>query len=722
VDGRGRSREARRRKPDSYSGPNRVRATPAAHGVGTIHPLSHPGPYGRGMAPGPPRDGLLDDLDAGQRLAVTHPAGLVCILAGAGSGKTRVLTRRIAWRVRQGSAAAPHVLALTFTRRAARELRSRLRGLGITEAVAAGTFHSLALAQLRHLWAARAQAAPGLVESKMGLLAPIAPRPSGPGPALADVAAEIEWAKARLVDPEGYAAAAAAARRRPPLPPDEMAAVYHRYEEAKRRRRLVDFDDLLLEVALAMEADEAFAASQRWRFRHLFVDEVQDLNPLQHRLLEAWRGGRSDLCVVGDPHQAVYAWNGADPAYLAEFATRHPQAGVVRLEENYRSSPQVLAVANAVLGAAGRLHPHEPDGPVPTVRCLPSDRAEAEAVARSLRQLRAQGLRWHDLAVLTRTHAQLTLFEEACRAEGVPFRLRGSVGFLRHPEVAAALDDLRRRGPGTSLARAVPELEALAPPEAAGTVVEASAAGERRARLRDLVRLAREHLTLAPAATVEGFTAWLAAALEGGEGTARPGDAVEGTTFHGAKGLEWPVVFLAGLEQGLVPIGHAEGEAERAEELRLFYVGVTRARRELHCSWAQRRTFGARTVGRRPSPFLEPVQAVVAALADGQAPQAWRDYLAEGRRQVRRARDRRPSLAVGTRADPAVLDALRSWRSEVARAAGVPAYVVFHDTTLAAVAEARPRDRDGLLALPGLGPLKVERYGADLLSLVASVA
>ncbi|HVF13453.1 MAG TPA: UvrD-helicase domain-containing protein, partial [Acidimicrobiales bacterium] len=257
-------------------------------------------------------DELLAGLNPAQQEAVVSEAAPLCILAGAGSGKTRVLTRRIAWQVTQGSALAPHVLALTFTRRAAGELASRLSRLGVREQVAAGTFHAVAYGQLRRLWADRGERPPALLDRKVRLLRSLLPPAGrGAGPQAADVAGEIEWAKSRLIPPAGYEVAASAAGRRPPVPRSTMATLYDRYEQEKAKRHLVDFDDLLVLCAHALEHDRTFAAAQRWRFRHLFVDEFQDVNPSQFRLLEGWRGDRSDLCVVGDPNQAIYAWNGA---------------------------------------------------------------------------------------------------------------------------------------------------------------------------------------------------------------------------------------------------------------------------------------------------------------------------------------------------------------------------------------------------------------------------
>jgi DNA helicase-2/ATP-dependent DNA helicase PcrA len=596
----------------------------------------------------------------------------------------------------------------------------------VRDGVVAGTFHAVAYAQLRRRWADRGERAPALLESKLRILAPLLGRPT-PGSVAtlhADVAAEIEWAKARLIPASQYEVEAVRAGRTPPLAPPQMAAVYERYEAEKRRRGVVDFDDLLSMCARALETDDEFAAGQRWRFRHLFVDEFQDVNPVQFRLLKGWLGERADLCVVGDPNQAIYSWNGADPRLLLGFERLFPTASVVRLDDNYRSTPQVLTVANAVLAAepgpsAPGLVAHAADGPLPTLRSYGTDIAEAHGVAVAIRRSHGPSRPWRDFAVLVRTNAQAVEFQRAFVSAQIPFRVRGGGALLRQPEVRAALGTLEASPlKGVPFASRISELEDLV----VGVALE-----EAREHVGALVALAREYATLDPSSSsVSGFVAWLMATVKGGDEPEAGGDAVEIVTFHRAKGLEWPVVFVTGLEKGFVPIGHAEGSADaEAEERRLLYVALTRAQVELHATWAERRRFSDRPVRRSPSPWLGTIEAALRALSAEGPSGDWRQYL-EGERARLRAidgggagarRGRGPML--GDDADPDVLSALKAWRASAAKAANVPPHVIFHDTTLAAVAELRPSSKDALLSVPGLGPVKLARYGDDLLALVA---
>ena len=681
-------------------------------------------------------DRLLRGLNDAQSAAVTSPASPLRILAGAGSGKTRVLTHRIAHRAELGTLDPQRVLAVTFTRKAAGELRDRLGRLGLRDGVHAGTFHGIAYAQLRQRWEERGVRPPELLDRKVGFVARLIPGRSNRTTPL-DVVAEIEWAAARRIGPEQYEAQAKAARRRPPLELGTVALVYDRYVEQKRRRRLVDFDDLLRLAARDLAADPVYAAARRWRFRHLFVDEFQDVNPLQFHLLQAWLGPESDVCIVGDPNQAIYAWNGADARYLTDFDRFFPGGDTITLEDNYRSTPQILAVANGVLlqgtNVPIRLRPHRPAGPVPTVRALADGVAEARAVTRAARDAHRPGVPWSAQAVLVRTNAQAAVVAETMAAAGVPHRVRGAANLLEQPEVRDALSAIRR---AASLAVALTDLEneilARAPqpvidltgapgatpeprPEATTGPVDGDdgprLSDDRVANLAELVRLGREYLALDPGTDVPSFLGWLTSTLRDEDRSG--GDAVEIVTFHAAKGLEWSVVHLAGLEEGYVPIHHADTPDEVDEERRLLYVALTRARDELHCTWARSRAFGSRSMNRSPSPWLAAIETTL-----GVAPtQVSRS---DGARRASAARAALPKKAADLDGpDQQLFEALRRWRKEQATAADVPAFVIFNDATLAAVASRRPTSRTKLLDVPGVGPVKAQRFGDDLLRIVA---
>lgn len=664
---------------------------------------------------------LLRGLDESQRAAVTSPAETLVILAPAGSGKTRVLTRRIAYRILTGSASAAHVLALTFTRKAAGELVTRLGHFGIARTVTAGTFHAVALAQLRRHLADQGREMPAILDRKARILGRLVRTDRTKGPArrevaLSDLASEIEWAKARLLTPDRYAAAATAAGRRPPWPADEVADVYEAYEREKRRRGLVDFDDLIWWCASALEHTAEFAAEQRFRFRHLFVDEFQDVNPAQWRLLRAWLGERRDLCVVGDDAQAIYGFAGADARFLRSLERAVPGATTVRLAMNYRSTPQVVAASNAVLGPSAGIERPLPraardDGPVPTLEVFADAEAEAAGVARAVERAHRRGVRWAEMAVLTRTNAQSAAFERAFADAGIPFHVTGAARFVDRPEVRALLEELRATEaahPGRRFNDHLADLDDLA-------VADDHATPEQREHAAALAALGRDYLGVdGDAGSLAGFVAWLRTALHGEETLAGPGDRVQLMTFHKAKGLEWEAVWVTGLERGLVPISYARDAAAIAEERRLLHVALSRAARELHLSWARSRAYGGRGATREPSPYLE---AVLSACRPGPHDRRGdpRAGLAAARAAARAGRG--PADAP---VDRALLDALKEWRRLEALAKAVPAFTVFHDATLQAICIARPATPAELLAVPGVGPAKLDRYGRQILDIVGS--
>ncbi len=550
---------------------------------------------------------LLRGLTGAQREAVTSEAAPLCVLAGAGSGKTTVLTRRVARRLLDGSAEAGHTLVVTFTRKAARELRGRLWRLDVPGPVGAGTFHAAAFALLRRHWADSGSRPPAVIDDPRRLLRGLVAGPEADSPeTVGAVLAEIQWAQARLLGPGAYAPGARAAGRRTPLAVDEIAEIYARYVEAKRSRHVIDMGDLLTRCADLVENDAAVAAASRWRIRHLFVDEFQDVNPAQWRLLTAWLGDRTDLFAVGDPRQAVYGWNGADATLLDRLPELLPGTAVLRLDANHRSTPQVIAAARSVLGGdgGGDCAPGgRPDGPAPTITGFDDDTDEADAVIRWLRVVHRPGRPWSHVAVLARTNARLRPVAAALERAGIPFRL--GPGSPAGAEVRGAIDALRAMPSGRSLRSALADLS-VPDDTGGGGGRRGTGAGIPAA----LGRLADEHAVEDPGGSVGGFLAWVAATVaEGAASEVDPdADSVELCTFHRAKGLEWPAVALLGLEDGLVPIAYATSASARAEERRLLYVALTRAEESLWCSWARQRRAGGRTWSCRPSPLLEAIE------------------------------------------------------------------------------------------------------------------
>jgi DNA helicase-2/ATP-dependent DNA helicase PcrA len=683
------------------------------------------------LVPDVPESGLDDE----QLAAVTAPRGPVCVLAGAGTGKTRTITRRIAHLVRTGHVAPSQVLAVTFTARAAGEMRTRLRTLGVA-GVQARTFHAAALRQLRYFWP---RVVGGdqwqLLEGKLRIVGQAAARAKAGTDAasLRDLAGEIEWAKASLVTAEGYAAAVAKLHRDTPAPAEQVSAVYAGYEALKNRAELLDFDDLLLHTAAALEEHGAVAEEFRDRYRCFVVDEYQDVTPLQQRVLDAWLGDRDDLTVVGDANQTIYTFAGATPRHLLDFPRRFPEAVVVRLQRDYRSTPQVVSAANTLISSArGRvagtrlqLVGQLPPGPEPDFAEHDDEAAEASAVAAQIKRLVADGTPASEIAVLFRINAQSEVYEQALTDVGVPYQVRGGERFFSRPEVRRAMTVLRAaslRTPDHDTAVVDTVRAVLAP---VGLAAEPPGGAAQRAQWESLlaiVELAEELVAVEPDADLRRF----AAELDTRADAAHP-PTVQGVTLaslHAAKGLEWDVVFLVGLVDGTLPIQHADGDDEAIEEeRRLLYVGITRARRRLALSWAlSRQPGGPRR--RRRSRFLYgliPDEHAASRVANGSSRGSPRPRCRVCGSPLMGADAMKLRRCAGCPSDVDVelLDRLRGWRSEEAKEQQVPAYVVFTDATLTAIAEQRPSDNAALVRIPGIGARKLDRYGPAVLALVS---
>jgi DNA helicase-2/ATP-dependent DNA helicase PcrA len=658
-------------------------------------------------------DGLLAGLDDAQREAVTTPALPLCVLAGAGSGKTRVLTRRIAWRCATGADDPRRVLALTFTRAAAVELGTRLRSLGRRDPVRTGTFHAVAWAELRARAAERGRTPPVLVDRPGRLLARVLDDRS----VAAAAATELSWARARCIPLARYPQEAALARREPGIDPERVVAVGEAYEREKRKRHVVDFDDLLEHLTRALRDDPAFAAAQRWRFSHLYVDEFQDINPLQHQLLEEWRGGRDALTAVGDPNQAIYGWNGSDPSFIEHFTDLYPGAAVCAIDANYRSGAPILAVANAVLDAGHlggvRLRAFRDDGAIPEVAGYDDEDAEARAVARAVLDAKLPGTSWGQQAVLARTNALLEPIEAALVAVGVPVRVRGRTAFHDRPVVRAALRELSAAG--ARFAGAVAGLAATLPPpgaladEADEPLPEPGDEDAERDDLARLVELAERYLREHPVPEAAGFRGWLLSEVDDTDA----GDGVDLATFHAAKGREWQTVHVVAAEDGYVPLGRARTEAAATEERRLFYVACTRAERLLRITWAASRSVGARgTQARSRSPYLVELAPMLERLRAAEVPSP----------PASPPRLSMPPLATDDDGVQARAEALARWRDRRARAAGIAPAALLPDALLATVAGADPPDADGLAAIAGTRSLVLAGFADEIIDTLRGCA
>jgi DNA helicase-2/ATP-dependent DNA helicase PcrA len=675
-------------------------------------------------------DALLEALDPEQRAAAEAVSGPVCILAGAGTGKTRTITHRAAYAVATGAVAPSALLAVTFTARAAGEMRTRLRQLGV-EGVQARTFHAAAMKQLSYFWPkAVGGAPPNLLTNKFQMVANAAARARlRPGTSeIRDLLSEVEWAASTLTAPEDYVARAAG--RGLPFDAADVAAVYAAYRDLKTAQGLADFDDMLLYTAGILEEHLDVAAEFRDRYRSFVVDEYQDVTPLQQRLLDAWLGDRQDLCVVGDAQQTIYSFTGATPQYLVGFRRRFPQATEVRLVRDYRSTPQVVALANGVLSAVPEkleLHAQRPAGPAPRFEEHTDETAEADAVASRCRELIRAGVPAAELAILYRINAQSAAYEAALTNAGVPYVVRGGERFFERPEVREAVLLLRgqARAGDTDLPDTLPDAVASVLAVRGWTVEPPASSGAVRERWESLAALHRLALDLSDMTLTE-FVAELDERAAAQHAPAAAG--VTLASLHAAKGLEWDAVFLVGLVDGTLPLIHADTTEQVEEERRLLYVGVTRAREHLWLSWALARAPGGRQ-SRRPSRFLDGlVQGVVSKAPPPRAPRAARGSAPVTCRicsaVLNAAVDKKLGRCAGCPSDrdEALFEQLRAWRADRAKGLGQPAYCVFTDATLAAIAEQLPADVAGLVAIPGIGQSKLDKFGDEVLALVSSRA
>ena len=694
---------------------------------------------------------ILGGLDEEQRQVATTLSGPLCVLAGAGTGKTRAITHRIAYGVHTGVYKPTSLLAVTFTARAAAEMRSRLRDLG-AGAVQARTFHAAALRQLQYFWPqAIGGQLPSIVDYKAPLITEAARRlrTNADRATVRDLASEIEWAKVSMLTPESYVAAAADRGEPGGLDPITVSRIFQAYEDVKTDRQYIDFEDVLLLTVAILEDDPRVAASVREQYRHFVVDEYQDVSPLQQRLLDLWLGGRDELCVVGDASQTIYSFTGATPRHLLDFTSRYEHAPVVKLVRDYRSTPQVVHLANRVL-AARRPEAGVPDrdiawptpleliaqrenGPEPTFHEARDDEVEAADVAARIKKLIAAGTPAAEIAILFRTNGQSAAYEQALAAAGVGYLLRGGERFFARREVRDAMLQLRSAARHTATeaeGQSVPQLtrDILVSLGYSATAPTASGAvREKWESLGALVALADE-MAAARAGSEIPFTLGLFVAELEERAASQHAPTLQGVTLaslHSAKGLEWDAVFLVGLSEGLMPISFADDQAGYDEERRLLYVGITRARKHLGLSWSLARTPGGRA-NRRPSRFLDGLRPAEASRTAA-APRTPRRKGHAGPPMCRvcgtlltSATERKLSRCGGCPAgyDEAVFESLRTWRLGVAQSNSLPAFVIFTDATLMAIAEANPSGLVELGRVAGVGKSKLERYGEAVLAIL----
>ena len=689
---------------------------------------------------------IFRNLNDEQAKAVKAVRGPVCILAGAGSGKTTTVTRRIANQVATGTFEPGQILAVTFTDKAAGEMRARLARLGV-EGVRARTFHSAALAQLRNL----SQQPPAqILPSKAMALRQIAntlPKPYKFRPA-ADLATEIEWAKNRRLTPATYQGGLG--EHEPPIPQDLMASVYSRYEKGKADRNLIDFEDLLEQTIQMFQAQEWSREEFAARYQAFTVDEYQDVNLLQETLLRQWLGERDNLCVVGDDYQSIYGFTGATPAHLLEMPRRFTGTTVVRLEDNYRSTPQVLSVANRLVpklsGAEKVLRAVRDEGPEPYIRQFANASSETQFIVRRIQELHNTGVQYEEMAILYRVNFRSEDHEEVLSAAEIPYQVKDGA-FLTRATGRQMLSALKR-SKSTSVADDVVRIA-----ERAGYLEnQPEGLGDQEiTRQNDMgrfIRLAREF----DDGVLTG--AEFAADIEGRFGTEGEGRGVNLITLHRAKGLEFEVVFLPRVEDGELPFKRSKSADAIAEERRLFYVGITRAKTHLSITWVndgrrkgstfigELKTPGAKKGGPAlAAPAVRPEEVAAALAMVIELPQGFEGPIVDitetgavielegGAEMVVPFGER---VTVGKRTLPLgppheepdgdLVEALKKWRLERSKADEVPAYVIFHDSTLTEIAARKPATDYELAAVPGIGPAKIEKYGAELLSLIGAAA
>ena len=534
-------------------------------------------------------DEILSALDDDQRAVALATRGPICVIAGAGTGKTRAITHRIAYAAAIGTMDPQKVLALTFTARAAGEMRARLRSLGVPT-VAARTLHSAALKQLLFFWpTVFGGRTPDLITSKSGFITE-AIRRAGLTSSLSitnrelmrDIASEIEWAKVSEVAPEDFLNEISQRITKPRVNAEQLVQLYVAYESIKKQELAIDFEDVLLLCAAMVEEEREVRERIQNQYRYFTIDEYQDVSPVQQRLINAWLGTRNDICVVGDPAQTIYSFAGATPVFLNTFTQRFPDAEVIRLSTGYRSTPEITFAANSLLRSASmgqELTAINSHGSKPLVQGFKDESAEIAGVSREINALLAAGTEPQEIAILARTNNQLKAMEREFNREAIPYQVRNTERFFDRTDVREFLKHVRQASVIPSEGSEwIDELRSIAQPFLTGESIDGIAA---------LLHLGRE-LDSDPQFQPKSLRGYLREVEDRVSQNNPPTmPVITLATLHAAKGLEWERVFLIGASEGILPLTNSATltDAMLAEERRLFYVGMTRAKADLHISY-----------------------------------------------------------------------------------------------------------------------------------------
>lgn len=663
---------------------------------------------------------ILQQLDPQQRQAAQYLSGPVCIRAGAGSGKTRTITHRIAYGIARGDYQPDSVLAVTFTAKAAAEMRYRLHQLG-ADGVTVNTFHAEALKQIRHYWpTAVGGTLPKIIEYKSSLIASTLQQLKLPNDknTIRDISAELEWAAVNMIDDETYLENAQERLLPPGIETEKMPEIMRTYRQAKQQKNGIDFEDVLL-ICAGMILERSDIASQiRKKYKYLTIDEYQDLSPLQFFLLEQWLGENQNICVVGDASQTIYSFAGATPRYLLEFDKKWPKARNFQLENNYRSSSEIIRLANQIINEDNSTAKHaitlkaqQPAGVPITIDAYETDQEEAEKVAEQIKNRLLKGEKAKNIAILYRTNVQSVPLEQALTAFGIPFTIKGDKPFFQRPEILKTIHALRQiqiTQPEKDIVDAVTDAIVEQgwkqnPPEKLSQSL-----AEKQQSLNEMLNIAKER---------EERVYDLADFLEEIDKLIKfehspAGDKITLCSAHAAKGLEWKTVYLVGASEGLIPFLKAKSEEEKREERRLAYVITTRAQKELHISYAVCRENGSKK--RQISRFFKSWQ------------QAHKQPTLEVNQPVQnvyiRKNAREKILENSTIKEQKLFEELVQWRLKLAQETGKPAYMIFTDLSLAEIAQQCPQNTEELLRIRGVGAVKSRKYGKEIFRIIRNLS